>query len=248
MRVDPLVIAVGVVSAFFVGSCGATHDRPQAALEAADDGGVDAAGAEEPDAAIAIMPDESCLLVDELAGSVRESCVDVSLDGTPCQANDTTCAHYTEHASTGEPNVACVASCEGAGAQRVWSVDCFTHCNDDCDVPSQQVTVFEVDIGDCTQRPVVACDAGQVTLQAQLDTTVESLIRNAGIELTEIREDSLTVRFANGCPVAFHAGWHEGPLTTFAPTLRDALQSVRWSCAMELTCSNIPAPSSIAVP
>ena len=100
---------------------------------------------------------------------------------------------------------------------------------------------MDIDTRACESRPFQPCESG-LTRQEQLDGTLGRLVVDRGIPI--LLEQTLYVEFEQGC--ARRAMNLVSSDRAAAAAALEALASVRWECARNLSCGRTNGPSTIA--
>jgi len=105
--------------------------------------------------------------------------------------------------------------------------------------------MVELDVSDCSARPVALCNVDAVTRQDQLDGMLDRVIPLHHPARVEIVNGWLTAYFEGGCPERFYVVGPPVEQRALTEIVREALRDVRWSCAMDLGCAIVRGPDTL---
>ncbi len=154
-------------------------------------------------------------------------------DATSCQApNGLLRCPYAIRVSDGRA-AQMVSFCQPEGLS--W-VSASVPCGDLCAPPGQHV--LELPVTDCEERAPSSCASGAIfvfeTNQQSFDALFESLLRPCLNE--DLYSAFYEVEVESGCPVRVSSS--QPFPESVAQCLRRGLSSVRWECALDLSCAS----------
>ena len=159
------------------------------------------------------------------------------------------CSHFEfakdDPRHEGSPTSVCGLKCVVLESSPFWTSLCAA-CARTCPEEQPGAVAFELDVSDCSQRPLTPCVADFSTRQANLDATVRDLItQDAGWGTP--RNHSIEVELEGGCVTrVFPLG--ASPLQGSFESLQATFAGVRLDCAEALTCVHIEGDDTLATP
>jgi hypothetical protein len=160
---------------------------------------------------------------------------------TPCSSSrEVVCAYPDPNSTPDNPSIV-IAAC---GSPMVnfagWLTSAFG-CRASCPpspAPDPGSTVVEFDTTSCDARPLQPCVAA-VTQPVQLYNTLMRFVTDHQLSIPSHR--TLWVEFENGCPRRAFVPSASGDVAA----IQAALGSVRWECALELSCAGVAGPNTL---